>query len=83
MRCHGCGHRFTVQTPDAPGEVRAVKCPNCNQAVRVVGPPVRFGQTPGAIRTGPPAVGQHTNEVLKALGYSDGELRAFRQEGVV
>jgi crotonobetainyl-CoA:carnitine CoA-transferase CaiB-like acyl-CoA transferase len=51
--------------------------------VRVVGPPVRFGQTPGVIRTGPPAVGQHTGEVLKGLGYSDTELRAFREEGVV
>ena len=51
--------------------------------VRVVGPPVRFGQTPGTIRTGPPAVGQHTGEVLKGLGYSDDELRALREEGVV
>jgi crotonobetainyl-CoA:carnitine CoA-transferase CaiB-like acyl-CoA transferase len=51
--------------------------------VRVVGLPMRFSQTPGAIRTGPPAVGQHTDEVLGRLGYSDDELRAFHGEGVV
>ena len=51
--------------------------------VRVVGVPVRFGTTPGAIRTGPPAVGQHTDEVLGGLGYSGDQLRAWHQEGVV
>lgn len=64
------------------GLIATVPHPNGGE-VRVVGPPVRFGQTPGAIRTGPPAVGQHTGEVLKGLGYSDDELRAFHEEGVV
>ena len=32
--------------------------------VRVVGMPVRFSATPGTIRSGPPSVGQHTDEIL-------------------
>jgi formyl-CoA transferase/CoA:oxalate CoA-transferase len=44
---------------------------------------MRFGQTPGAIRTGPPAVGQHTDEVLGELGYSADQLRALHEDGVV
>lgn len=64
------------------GLIQTVPHPDGGE-VRVVGPPARFGQTPAVIRTGPPAVGQHTGEVLKGLGYSDDELRGFRAEGVV
>jgi crotonobetainyl-CoA:carnitine CoA-transferase CaiB-like acyl-CoA transferase len=51
--------------------------------LRVVGVPMRFSRTPGSVRSGPPAVGQHTDEVLTAAGYSDDEIRAFHDDGVV
>jgi crotonobetainyl-CoA:carnitine CoA-transferase CaiB-like acyl-CoA transferase len=51
--------------------------------VRVVGMPARFSQTPGTIRLGPPTVGQHTDEILGALGYGAEEVRRLRQEGCV
>jgi crotonobetainyl-CoA:carnitine CoA-transferase CaiB-like acyl-CoA transferase len=51
--------------------------------VRVVGVPMRFSRTPGTIRTGPPAVGQHTDELLRSLGYSGDEVKAFHHDGVV
>jgi crotonobetainyl-CoA:carnitine CoA-transferase CaiB-like acyl-CoA transferase len=51
--------------------------------LRVVGVPVRFSATPGTVRSGPPAVGQHTDEVLSAAGYSDDEIRSFHDDGVV
>jgi crotonobetainyl-CoA:carnitine CoA-transferase CaiB-like acyl-CoA transferase len=53
------------------------------EALRVVGIPMRFSRTPGTVRSGPPAVGQHTNEVLAAAGFSDEEIRAFHDDGVV
>src|SRR5439155_5213619 len=46
--------------------------------VRVVGIPVRFSDTPGTIRLGPPTVGQHTDEVLTSVGYSAEEIRVLR-----
>jgi crotonobetainyl-CoA:carnitine CoA-transferase CaiB-like acyl-CoA transferase len=52
-------------------------------ALRVVGVPVRFSDTPGSIRSGPPAVGQHTDEVLTSIGYDDEEIRTLRDDGVV
>jgi len=52
-------------------------------AVRVVGVPARFSGTPGTIRLGPPAVGQHTDEVLAAAGYGADEIRRLHDEGCV
>jgi len=51
--------------------------------VRVVGMPARFSKTPGTIRLGPPVVGQHTDELLAALGYGAEEIRRLREEGCV
>jgi crotonobetainyl-CoA:carnitine CoA-transferase CaiB-like acyl-CoA transferase len=59
-----------------------VELPN-GGALRVVGVPVRFSATPGSIRSGPPAVGQHTDEVLASMGYDDEEIRTLRDDGVV
>ena len=51
--------------------------------VRVVGVPARFSGTPGTIRLGPPAVGQHTDEVLAGAGYGADEIRRLHDEGCV
>jgi crotonobetainyl-CoA:carnitine CoA-transferase CaiB-like acyl-CoA transferase len=59
-----------------------VKHPNGDD-LRVVGFPMRFSATPGSIRSGPPAVGQHTDEVLSSLGFEEDEIRELRDDGVV
>ena len=53
------------------------------EEVRVVGVPMRFSATPGTIRSSPPAVGEHTDEVLGGIGYAEEEIRRLRDEGVV
>jgi crotonobetainyl-CoA:carnitine CoA-transferase CaiB-like acyl-CoA transferase len=53
------------------------------EPMRVVGMPIRFSATPGEIRSGPPSVGQHTDEVLASIGFSDEEIAAMREEGAV
>jgi crotonobetainyl-CoA:carnitine CoA-transferase CaiB-like acyl-CoA transferase len=65
------------------GLLTTVSHPYGGRDVRVVGVPMRFSATPGTVRTGPPAVGQHTDEILRELGFGTDEVSRFRDEGVV
>jgi alpha-methylacyl-CoA racemase len=51
--------------------------------VRLLGVPVKLSRTPGAPAGPGPALGQHTDEVLRALGYSAGDLASLRESGAV
>lgn len=43
----------------------------------------KFEKTPGDLRTPPPRLSAHTQEVLSSLGYSSEEIARFRAEGIV
>ena len=46
--------------------------------------PLRLSDTPPTLRHAPPALGQHTDEVLREkLGLTTGQLQALRDQGVV
>ncbi len=51
-------------------------------AIDVLRSPLTFSETPAGIRSGPPADGAHTREVLAELGYSDTEIDALHAAGV-
>jgi formyl-CoA transferase len=50
---------------------------------RLLGPGVNMERTPPRICSAAPEHGEHTNEVLAELGYTDDEVTRFREEGVV
>ena len=52
-------------------------------AMRQPRPAERFGETPSAIRGPAPSLGEHTDEVLRNAGYSDGEIAALRDAGAL
>jgi succinyl-CoA---D-citramalate CoA-transferase len=43
----------------------------------------KLSATPGEIRRAAPKLGEHTDEVLREAGYSDSEIGALRQKGIV
>jgi crotonobetainyl-CoA:carnitine CoA-transferase CaiB-like acyl-CoA transferase len=49
----------------------------------MVASPMRFSGTPIEYRSAPPLLGEHTEEVLRALGKSDAEIGRLRGEGVI
>jgi crotonobetainyl-CoA:carnitine CoA-transferase CaiB-like acyl-CoA transferase len=51
--------------------------------VRAPGIPVRLSGTPPSVRTPPPLLGEHTDEVLRELGYSDGEIATLKRDGAI
>ncbi|KAH8912087.1 CoA-transferase family III [Coniochaeta sp. PMI_546] len=52
--------------------------------LKLVNSPVKYSETKPRIRSAPPTLGQHTDEVLKEhLGYSDEQIEALKQKGVV
>ncbi|MYB48890.1 MAG: CoA transferase [Dehalococcoidia bacterium] len=52
-------------------------------AIRNVGIPVKFSETPGSIRRPPPRFAEHTEEVLGEFGYTTDEIDSLRSQGIV
>ena len=50
---------------------------------KAAGIAVKLGSTPGAVRSRPPAFGQDTADVLRELGYSQQQIRALQEKGVI
>jgi crotonobetainyl-CoA:carnitine CoA-transferase CaiB-like acyl-CoA transferase len=51
--------------------------------LRQAGIPIRFGRTPGSIRTSPPLLGEHAREILSEIGYDPAEIDDLRASGVI
>lgn len=51
--------------------------------VKMPGIVPKLSDTPGQVNWQGPALGQHTDDVLGTLGFSDEDIQRFRQEGVV
>ena len=52
-------------------------------AVKMIGQPIELDDTPARIRSAPPLLGEHTDDVLREAGYEDGEILALRDRGAV
>jgi crotonobetainyl-CoA:carnitine CoA-transferase CaiB-like acyl-CoA transferase len=68
---------------DARGMIEVVEHASAG-AIRVLGVPIKLSETPGAVRTAPPTLGQHTSAVLRGdLGVTDAEIEALRGSGII
>ncbi|GBD12260.1 Succinyl-CoA--L-malate CoA-transferase beta subunit [bacterium HR24] len=57
--------------------------PGCREPKAIAGTPIKLTATPAAVRSRAPLLGEHTDEVLSLLGYSQGDIAALREAGVV
>jgi crotonobetainyl-CoA:carnitine CoA-transferase CaiB-like acyl-CoA transferase len=51
--------------------------------VRQLGMPIKLSDTPAKFRSFSPKLGQHTDEILKNLGYTEHQIEELRKSGVV
>ena len=50
---------------------------------QVLGPVAKLSTTPATVRAAPPGLGEHTADLLRALGYSDEEMTDLRARSVI
>jgi len=51
--------------------------------IELVGQPIIMSRTPSRIRTPPPLMGEHTDEILGGLGYDDERIAELREAEVI
>ncbi|KAK9480186.1 caib/baif family protein-like protein [Lipomyces japonicus] len=62
--------------------ITTVDHPTCGP-IKLVSPPVKFSRAKPSIRTAPPTLGQHSNEILSELGYSLAEIKDMKAKGII
>jgi formyl-CoA transferase len=66
----------------ARGMIREIALTS-GESLEVPGVVPKLSRTPGDIDGGGPALGQHTGEVLRELGYDEASIEALRERRVI
>jgi alpha-methylacyl-CoA racemase len=78
------GEALDSELVRARGMVVELDQPGAREPVRLLGTPVRLSRTPGDPARAPgPALGEHTEAVLREAGYAPGEVERLLGEGAV
>ncbi len=65
------------------GLFEPVKYPGLDRPAPLMKTPVELSATPGTIRTRPPKLGEHTNEIMLELGFNHDQIRDLREKRVI
>ena len=64
------------------GLAQAIASPHFG-SLAIVRPPLTLSRTPASLRRAAPLPGEHTAEVLREIGFEDGEIERLKETGVV
>ncbi|MDT7950044.1 MAG: CoA transferase [Acetobacteraceae bacterium] len=62
--------------------IREIDVPDLGR-IKVAGLPIKLSDTPGRIERHPPHLGEHTEELLRSLGYGPEQVAALAESGAV
>ena len=65
------------------GLFEPVDYPGLNSPAPLMKTPVELSKTPGEIRSRPPMLGEHTDEIMKELGFNQGQISDLKENRVV
>ncbi|MCM3180440.1 CaiB/BaiF CoA transferase family protein [Cytobacillus horneckiae] len=54
-----------------------------NDEVKLISPPIMLSETPGVIRNLAPKLGEHTNEILSDIGFSDQQIEVLLNQHII
>ena len=52
-------------------------------SIKQTGLPIKFSLTPGGLARHPPLLGEHNQEILKSLGYSEADVQSLMAQSVI
>jgi CoA:oxalate CoA-transferase len=81
-RVRDVGEVFDDPQIEARGMLAEAEHPTAG-TVRFPGSPMHFSRTPTTVRRHPPALGEHTESVLREYGYGEGDIDELRDLGAI
>jgi formyl-CoA transferase len=78
-----CGPINSIDQAFADPQVRHLGIAEKLGDVAYLGQPVTLSRTPSHVVAHPPALGEHSAEVLRELGYASEEIRQLHEQGIV
>lgn len=84
-----CGPVYTIADIVADPHFEAndmlpeVEHADTGERVKIAGSPIKFSKTPSSVNRRAPFLGEHTEEVLTEIGFTESEIKEFRTAGAI